>query len=105
IRFKSVATFLAIASPCRAGKTQVRGFQVSWQQERSGREAFIGDYGLGHERPQLCGSPAGSVQDSWAAWKQVYRQGRRPSKSSHCQDELVRITKAAEASSRPGPAL
>jgi hypothetical protein len=28
---------------------------------KSGREAFRGDYGLGHERPQPCGSPAGLV--------------------------------------------
>ena len=39
------------------------------QQERAGRE--VGDYhGLGHERPQSCGPPAGLVQDSWATWKQ-----------------------------------
>jgi len=45
------------------------------QQERSGREAFRGDYGLGHERPQSCGSPTRFVQDSWANWKQEWPSG------------------------------
>ena len=46
------------------------------QQERSGREAFRGDDGLGHERPQSCGSPAGLVQGSWATWKQEWPIGK-----------------------------
>jgi hypothetical protein len=46
------------------------------QQERSGREVFIGDYGLGYERPESCGSSAGLVQDSRATRKQEWPSGK-----------------------------
>jgi hypothetical protein len=48
------------------------------QQERSGGKVFTGNYRLGHERPESCGSPARLVQDSRATWKQEWPSGKAP---------------------------